>query len=204
MNYRNNLLNRVKRSYYFCQTINQRINHQLSNGQIAKLNMIQFTAILQKFNDQGEKTGWTYFLVPAEIARQLNPDTKKAFRVKGKLDKVDFSGVSLLPMGQGDFLMAINATMRKALKKIKGASVKVKMEVDLEEKPLSSEFLDCLADEPKALKHFTTLPKSHQRYFSNWIESAKTDATKTKRITQAVIALSMGLGFSEMVKMNQK
>jgi uncharacterized protein YdeI (YjbR/CyaY-like superfamily) len=58
----------------------------------------------------------------------------------------------------------------------------------------------CLDDEPAALAFFITLPKGHQQYFSNWIESAKTIDTKTKRIMQAVAGLAMGLGYGEMVR----
>jgi len=35
-------------------------------------------------------------------------DTKKAFRVKGKLDAYEYKAVSLIPMGEGDFIMAVN------------------------------------------------------------------------------------------------
>ncbi len=146
----------------------------------------------------------TYIEVPAELAVKLLPDNKKAFRVKGKLDSYSFAGISLLPMGKGDFIMALNATIRKAIKKSVGATVKVQMEIDNYEKPLSSDFMECIEDERKAMETFQALPKSHQKYFSNWIESAKTDATKAKRIGQAIKALSVGFGFSEMVKMNRK
>ena len=166
--------------------------------------MIQFAAIIHRFAIKGEKTGWSYIEIPAEIAEKLLPGNKKAFRVKGKLDSHSYEGISLLPMGEGDFIMALNAIIRKAIKKNAGATVKVQMEIDNYEKPLSADFMECMEDESKALETFQALPKSHQKYFSNWIESAKTDATKAKRIAQAITALSMGLGFSEMVKMNQK
>jgi hypothetical protein len=42
--------------------------------------------------------------------------------------------VALLPMGGGDFIMPLNGAMRKAIKKQKGATVKVKMELDKNEK----------------------------------------------------------------------
>jgi hypothetical protein len=166
--------------------------------------MIKFKAVIKKFQNNGEKTGWTYIEVPNEIADQLKLGNKKSFKVKGILDSYRFEGVNLLPMGEGDFIMALNATIRKEIKKQKGDSLQVQLEIDTKVVPLSRDFTSCLEDEPKALSFFKTLPGSHQRYFSNWIESAKTDATKTKRITQAVIALSMKLRFNEMVKSNQK
>jgi hypothetical protein len=48
--------------------------------------MIKFTATLLQFQEQGEKTGWTYIQVPLAMAQQLKPGNKKVFRVKGKLD----------------------------------------------------------------------------------------------------------------------
>ncbi|HEY0262586.1 MAG TPA: DUF1905 domain-containing protein, partial [Chitinophagales bacterium] len=74
--------------------------------------MISFKTTLKKFAEQGEKTGWTFIDVPAEIAQQIKPDTKKSYRVKGKLDAVEVSGLALVPMGGGDFIIALNATLR--------------------------------------------------------------------------------------------
>lgn len=166
--------------------------------------MIHFTTTIERFAKQGEKTGWTYITVPIEIAEELFPGNRKAFRVKGKLDDYCFEGISLLPMGEGNFIMALNGTIRRALKKEKGAILRVELELDNQDKPLSTDFIECLKDEPKALHFFETLPKGHQRYFSNWIQTAKTDATKTKRIVQAINALTMNLGFGEMIRMNKK
>src|SRR6059058_6171760 len=95
--------------------------------------MVQFTATIKKFDKQGEKTGWTYIDVPAVIAEKLQPGNKKGFRVKGKLDNFSFSMIALLPMGGGDFIMTINAAIRKGIKKQKGATVQVKMETDTNE-----------------------------------------------------------------------
>ncbi len=164
--------------------------------------MISYTALIQKFGDKGEKTGWTYIEIPSEMAQQLKPDNKKGFRVKGSLDKYPIKGVSLLPMGEGDFIMPLNAAMRKGIKKKNGEKVLVKIEVDQEEKKISQELLICLEDDPKANKIFKSLPGSHQRYYSNWIESAKTEATKAKRIAKTVRGLSLGLSFGETMKMD--
>ena len=71
--------------------------------------MIRFKTIILKFQKQGEKTGWTYIEVAADLAQQLKPGNKKTFRVKGKLDGYSFQQVALLPMGNGSFIMALNA-----------------------------------------------------------------------------------------------
>ncbi|MEJ6978866.1 DUF1905 domain-containing protein [Pedobacter sp. P351] len=66
--------------------------------------MIEYTAIILKFGEQGEKSGWTYIEVPEDIAQQLKPGNKKSFRVKGFLDLYKFDGIALLPMERGTLL----------------------------------------------------------------------------------------------------
>jgi hypothetical protein len=166
--------------------------------------MIRFKGLIEQFREKGEKTGWSYIEVPLDIAEQLKPENKKSFRVKGKLDNYSFEGISLLPMGEGNFIMALKASIRKVIEKQKGDTVLVTMEIDSKEKPLSAIFMECLEEEPKGLNFFNALPESHQKYFSNWIESAKTESTKAKRIAQAVNALSIGLGYGEMMRMNKR
>jgi Domain of unknown function (DUF1905)/Bacteriocin-protection, YdeI or OmpD-Associated len=166
--------------------------------------MIEFTATLKQFSEQGEKTGWTYFEIPADIAQALKPGNKKSFRVKGKLDKHSIDHVSLLPMGGGVFIMAVNADMRKAIGKKKGAMIRVKLQEDKKEFQFNKDFVECLADEPAAQAFFKTLPGSHQRYFSKWIDSAKTEPTKTKRIGWAVTALAKKQGYPEMIRSHNK
>ena len=166
--------------------------------------MIRFTAPILKFEKQGEKTGWTYIEIPQAIAQKLKPNNKQSFRVKGKLDNYAFKQTALLPMGEGDFILPLNAAFRKAIRKRHGDSVAVQMEADNSAFKMSEDFMTCLEDEPKALAHFKTLPGSHQKYFSKWIDSAKTDPTKAKRIAQAVNALAKGWGFAEMIRAGKK
>ncbi|MEJ0102256.1 MAG: DUF1905 domain-containing protein [Bacteroidota bacterium] len=71
--------------------------------------MVQYTATILQFAEQGEKTGWTYIEIPADIAQKLKPGNKKSFRVKGKLDNHPIKKVALLPMGGGRFIMPLNA-----------------------------------------------------------------------------------------------
>ena len=162
--------------------------------------MISFSTTLMKFGQMGEKTGWTYIVVPKELAEKLKPGNKKSFRVKGKIDKLSIEKLALIPMGGGDFIIAVNATMRKALKKQKGDKVQLKFEIDEQELPLSPEFLECLSDEPEALAYFNKLPPSHRNYYSKWIESAKTKETKAKRIAKAINGLCKKYNFAQMLR----
>lgn len=164
----------------------------------------QFTTAIHKFEKQGEKTGWTYIEIPAAIAEKIKPNNKRSFRVKGKLDAHKIAGVALLPMGDGTFIMPLNAAMRKNIGKRHGAMLKVQLEEDKAGFQFNKDFMECLADEPAASAFFKTLPGSHQRYFSKWIDDAKTVETKAKRIAQAVTALSKKWGYPEMLRDNQR
>jgi hypothetical protein len=162
--------------------------------------MVEFNTTIQQFAQQGEKTGWTYILIPADTAQQLIPGNKKTFRVKGFLDNYKVEGIALLPMGNGDFIMALNASIRKGIKKGKGTLVNVRLQID--EKPIlpPADFINCLKDEPQAYDYFHSITKGNQNYFSNWIKSAKTDHTRTKRIAQSITALSRRQDFGEMLR----
>jgi hypothetical protein len=161
---------------------------------------VSFKAILQKFNQQGEKTGWTYFEIPSKVAQKLNPGVKVSFRVKGKIDAHVIKQVSILPMGDGHFIMPFNASMRKATRKKAGDPIELELEHDQAELKISEDFLACLADDPEAEKHFNSLPKSHQQYYSKWIDTAKTEATRTKRIAIVVNGLARHMDFGAMLR----
>ena len=162
--------------------------------------MVSFTAVLQKFDKKGEKTGWTYLEIPAEMAQKIKENTRISFRVKGKIDEFPIKLVALIPMGEGDFILPINAQMRKGIRKAEGASVLLSLEEDQEELSISSELLICLEDEPAASKAFHAMPKSHQFYYSKWIEAAKTIETKSKRISMTVQSLAMGMDYGQMLR----
>ncbi len=162
--------------------------------------MIHFTTTILQFGEMGEKTGWSYIHIPAAIAQQLKPNNKKSFRVKGKLDDYAFQGLALIPMGEGDFIMALKSEIRKKIKKNKGATLSVKLQLDNKAYEPLKELMDCLEDEPPALAYFNKLPPSHRNYYSKWIESAKTEQTKAKRIAQAVTACARQMHFGQMVR----
>ena len=163
--------------------------------------MIRFETTIQQFGSQGEKTGWTYIPITAEQAGKLKSGNRKGFRVKGKFDDYSFRGLALIPMGGGDFILCLNATVRKAIKKRKGAKVKVQLDADDTFKIVPpKDVLECFEDEPDAKNHFYSLTKSHQDYFIKWIESAKTIETRSKRIAQMINALARGWGYPEMLR----
>ena len=165
--------------------------------------MVRFTATINRFDNQGEKTGWTYIEVPADLAGKLKPGNRKEFKVKGKLDAHPVNRVSLFPMGGGRFILVLNAAIRKAIGKTQGGMVNVQLQADDSPFIFNADFMTCLADDPPAQAFFQSLPGSHQRYFSKWIDDAKTEPTRVKRITMAVNALARKMGYGEMIRAAQ-
>ncbi len=155
---------------------------------------------LHQFKEQGEKTGWTYIEIPAGLAERIYPKNKKSFRVKGKMDNYSFEQVALIPMGEGDFILAFNAEMRKGTGKKKGDKLLLEIEIDTKEKKISEDLLNCLAEDEKVLRRFLALPKGHQNYYSNWVDSAKAASTKSDRIVKTIFAMQHEMDYGEMIR----
>jgi hypothetical protein len=165
---------------------------------------VQFAAQLHQFEEQGEKTGWTYLIVPGELAEELRPGSKKSFRVKGLLDKFAIKTVAVMPMGNGDFILPFNKDMRQGTQKKKGAMVQVSISLDTDDIALPNGFADCLADEPEAKKFFDDMRPSHRHYFIKWIQGVKSDAAQSKRMAMVITALSNKQDFVTMIRANKK
>lgn len=164
---------------------------------------VTFKATLHKFDKKGEKTSWTFIDIGEEIISRVKPGYKKSFRIKGRIDDYVFKAVSLLPMGEGDFIMPVNGDVRRKIGKKEGDTVLVEISEDKAPVKLSADLLACLEEDKKASAFFESLPGSHRNYFSKWIESAKTPETKAKRIAQAVTAFQNKQGYAEMMRVNK-
>jgi len=167
--------------------------------------MVEFSAMMLQFEEKGEKTGWTYVEIPVDIAQQLKPGNRKAFRVKGYLDEFAVRGIALVPMGEGSFILPVNKSIRRQIGKEKGAVLLLRLTADDDfEIEIPAFLVECLNEDLEAAEFFYQLPKSHQNYYLNWINGAKTEATKSKRAAQMLNALASGLRFDEMMRVLKK
>ena len=167
--------------------------------------MVEFTTVILQFAEQGEKTGWSYIEIPADIAQQMKPGNKKSFRVKGMLDAFPVNGMALMPMGEGNFIMALKAEVRKWIHKNAGAMLQIRLEADNDFKvEMPDDLQECFDFEPEAFEFFNSLPKSHREYFIKWIDSAKTNETRAKRIINTVNAMLRKWSYSQMIRAMRK
>ncbi|MEO6692396.1 MAG: YdeI/OmpD-associated family protein [Saprospiraceae bacterium] len=163
-----------------------------------KIRKFELVTTLLKFDQKGEKTGWTYILIKSELSNQLNPNIKKSYRINCTIDSLKDLEFSILPIGDGDFIIPIKKDLQVKLKKKVGDKVNIIISLNSNENQMDKDFIEFLETEPKAKEFFKSLVGSHQRYFSKWIESAKTPITKANRIAKVVEALSKRRGFNEI------
>lgn len=162
--------------------------------------MHSFQTTILKFANKGEKTGWTYVDIPPDIITKLKLKTKKEFRIKGLMDNVKFERLATYPIGEGNFIIAINAELRKKLGKKEGAMLSIKFDLDKSEALQSQELIDCLNEDPIALKQFNSQPLSHRNYFHRYVYTAKGADTRAGRIVNIINAMYKKQNFGEMIR----
>ncbi|RYY34685.1 MAG: DUF1905 domain-containing protein [Sphingobacteriaceae bacterium] len=167
--------------------------------------MIDFTTIILQFGANGDKTGWTYIEIPADVAQEMKPGNKRSFRIRGLLDNHAIAGVAVMPLGEGKFILALNTDMRKGIRKAPGAMLRLQLEEDTDFVVIIPDDLaECLEYEPEANEFFMNLAKSHRNYFIKWIDSAKTQPTRDKRIAQTVNAMVKRWDYGMMIRSSKK
>lgn len=168
--------------------------------------MVDFDAKILRAETQGAAmAGWAYVEVPRALANRLKPNYKQVFRVRGEIDGHKFSGLALMPKGEGDYFLAVNGRMRRVLNKGVGDVLSFRLEEDKDFTIEMPEDLEvCLLDEDDDLiGKFMALAKSHRHYFIKYITEAKTEPTRTKRIIMTVEAMTLGLDFGAMIRLDK-
>jgi hypothetical protein len=162
--------------------------------------MHSFKSIIYRYSKKGEKTGWFFVEIPRDVIPKLNLKDRKGFRIKGTMDDVKFGKLSTYPDGEGGYIIAINAEMRKKLGKKDGAVVSITFEVDKSKPVQSKELIACLKEEKVAEERFNSLLLSHRNYYHRYVCSAKTDATRAGRIVNVINAMLKNFNYGEMIR----
>ena len=94
----------------------------------------------------------------------------------------------------GRAMLSISAEVRAAAGVAAGDEIDVDLEVDTEPREVAvpADLADALRADPEAKEFFEKLSYSHQSAYVLWIESAKKDETRSKRIPEAVEMLRAG------------
>lgn len=140
---------------------------------------------LEKFQGKG---GWTYARIP-----EIVQDKSAPFgwvKVKGSIDGYEIKSYHLMPMGNEQLFLPVKAAIRKKISKEVGDWVQVVLYPDNDPVEVPAELLQCLEDEPAALKFFNTLSDSEKKYYTEWIYTAKKEETRISRMATTINRLA--------------
>ncbi len=143
--------------------------------------LINKKLLLELFPGKG---GWTFARVP-----YIKPDKKTKFgwrKVKGTIDGYEIKKYSLMPVKGGGLFLAVKAEIRKQIKKQAGDYVQVILFSDNVPIEIPEEMLLCIKEEPLAMKFFNSLSEGEQKFYVQWIYSAKKEETKINRLAQTI------------------
>ncbi|MFW2475276.1 MAG: YdeI/OmpD-associated family protein [Sediminibacterium sp.] len=144
--------------------------------------------LLEKFPGKG---GWTFARIPEIKQNKNNPFGWVT--VKGSIDGVPFEKYKLMPMGNGQLFLPVNAALRKKIAKQAGDYIIVSIYPDDGPLELPDDLLTCLKDEPTAYENFMQFKESFQKEYLDWIKAAKKESTRIDRIAITVSNASKGL-----------
>ena len=125
-------------------------------------------------------------------------DVEKAFgakkpKVRAMIDGVLYRGV-LTRMGTECHLLIILKNIREQIGKSFGDEIKVTVELDTEPRvvEIPNDFLKELKKDKDVKAFFDKLAHTHRREYVLWIEEAKKEETRARRILRAIEMLKQG------------
>jgi hypothetical protein len=119
-------------------------------------------------------------------------DVEKAFgskkpKIKAMIEGVPYRG-TLVRMGTECHLLLILKSIREQVGKTFGDEITVSVELDAEERVVTvpAELKRAFKPEKEAKAAFEKLSYTHQKEYVAWIEEAKKDETRQKRIVKTI------------------
>ena len=143
--------------------------------------LVNTTVKLEKFPGKG---GWTYAALPS--VKSSNHNYFGWVRVKGFIDDYELKQYHLMPIGNGKLFLPVKAAIRNKIKKQEGDSVKVRLYQDESTIEVPIELMECLRDEPEALKNFEQQNDSNKKQWIDYIQQVKTDERRIERIATVI------------------
>jgi hypothetical protein len=95
---------------------------------------------------------------------------------------------------RGEFIVGLNREVREGAGVAAGDSVEVRLELDTEprEVEVPNALADALAGDAVAAAAFEKLAYTHRKEYARWIEEAKREETRERRVAQAIEMLREG------------
>lgn len=144
-----------------------------------------FTAVIQNAGGGG-----AYVEVPFDVEKEFG---SKKPRVKAMIEGVPYRGI-LSRMGTERHLLVILKEIREKIGKTFGDEVTLTVEPDTEPRVIEipAGLKKAFKGEKEAKDFFNKLAYTHQREYVMWINEAKREETRQRRITKAIEILKQG------------
>ena len=144
-----------------------------------------FKAIIQ--NPGG---GGAFVEIPFDVERTFG---SKRPKVKAMIEGVPYRGL-LTRMGGPGHMLIILKGIREQIGRTFGDEIKVSVELDVDERVVTvpAELKRAFKENPKAKAAFEKLSYTHQREYVNWINEAKKEETRARRIAKTMEMLVKG------------
>lgn len=144
-----------------------------------------FSATIEKAS-----SGGAYVRIPFDVEAAFG---KKRVPVTATIDGVPYRG-SLVRMGTDCHVLGVLKEIRTQVGKDIGDTVEVVVEEDTAPRTVEvpGDLAAALAASANAAAAFDALAYSHKREYVRWIEEAKRDETRTRRVAETVARLEDG------------
>ncbi|WP_143306556.1 YdeI/OmpD-associated family protein [Chitinophaga vietnamensis] len=151
--------------------------------------LIDKEVLLERFEGKG---GWTYISLP-----EVPKDMRNHFgwrKVYGSIDSYELAPCSLMPFKKGVLMLPVKAAIRKQIGKQAGDRVRLVLypagqaTADV----LPDDFMECLRDEPAALRAFEAMPKAEQEKCMQWLMEINVTDARIQRMADAINHLAAG------------
>ncbi len=133
----------------------------------------------------GPDGAWTSLEIPFKAEEAFG--RRSRVPVAGTINGFPFRS-SLMPVGDGTHMMAVNKEMKAGAKASAGDLVSVIMDIDLAERIVivPEELKQALETDAPAAEFFETLSYSHKKEFADWVGGAKRAETRIDRARKSL------------------
>jgi len=150
--------------------------------------MKKFKAVLENYEG---KLDIAYISIPFDVEKEYG--TRGQVKVNATFDGYSYRGV-LANMGTGCHIIGVRKDIRQAINKRVGDTVLVTIEKDDAERLVNmpSDLVKALSKNKKAKLFFDSLSFTNRKEYARWIDSAKKEETKHKRLKGIIPKLLSG------------
>jgi succinate dehydrogenase/fumarate reductase flavoprotein subunit len=153
---------------------------------------VSFVSLEYQFNAviQNEGSGGAFVVVPFDVEKAFG---KKRVKVIATIDSEEYRG-SLVRMGGPDHLLIILKEIREKIGKTFGDEVTVFLKEDTLPRKVDvpEDLKERFKENPEAEIFFNQLAYTYQKEYVQWIESAKREETRLRRLEKTIDLLNQG------------